>query len=303
MARIIYIPGKNPKPAADLHRQQLWRCLLNGVQRVNAATAASLAEQPEAFDLLAWNREFYGEETSLESDLPWIDQLLEKSGPTREDIREARHWKKRLTKLGYAIGDRFPSLIRWLGSDATRSTIRETRRYFANMDGAAEIIHRKLMHSLEPSLARGEPVLLIGHSLGSVIAWNALWLLTHREGCRDEVDHLLTLGSPLGVHFVQRRLLGHDREGTARYPACIDYWTNIAAVGDLTALDPTMKDDFHDMVALKLVKDIHEPPGRIYNFYRDDNGINPHKSYGYLANPVVGEVIAGWWNRHGMSSS
>jgi hypothetical protein len=33
----------------------------------------------------------------------------------------------------------------------------------------------------------------------------------------------------------------------------------------------------------------------IMNNYRDDKGLNVHKSYGYLANPHVAQVIADWW--------
>lgn len=298
MAKIIFIPGKNPKPPANAHRRELWRCLLNGVGRVNHSLATSLAESADSFRLVSWNHDFYGEDARIENDLPWIDKLLHKKGPTAEDISDAESWNKRLTALSYSIGDRFPWLISLVADDAARSTIQETHRYFANLDGAAERIHEKVLNEVKPALAAGEPVLLIGHSLGSVIAWNVLWLLTHREGCHDSVDHLLTLGSPLGMQFVQRRLLGNDREHAGRYPACIDHWTNIAAVGDLTALDEHVHDDFSEMLKLKLVADINEMHGRIYNFYRDDYGLNPHRSYGYLVNPVVGQVISSWWYRH-----
>ncbi|MDX1443251.1 MAG: hypothetical protein R3270_05645 [Gammaproteobacteria bacterium] len=299
MARIIFVPGKNPKPPPTDHRRALWRCLVNGVRRVNHDLADSLESSADSFRLVSWNHDFYGEDTRIEDDRPWIEHLLQKHGPTAEDIEDANSWNKRLTAFSYSLADRFPWLINLVADEAARSTIRETHRYFANLDGAAERIHEKLLAELQPALASGEPVLLIGHSLGSVIAWNVLWLLTHREGCRENVDHLLTLGSPLGMRFVQRRLLGNDHEHLGRYPACINHWTNIAAVGDLTALDEYVHDDFAEMLSLKLVDDINEKHGRIYNFYRDDDGLNPHRSYGYLANPVVGQVIASWWYHHG----
>jgi hypothetical protein len=35
----------------------------------------------------------------------------------------------------------------------------------------------------------------------------------------------------------------------------------------------------------------------IYNFYRNSDGLSCHRSYGYLVNPAVGEVIADWWQQ------
>lgn len=298
MARIIYIPGKNPKPPAPQHRAQLWRCLLEGVRRVNPEVAAEMAEKPDCFRLAAWNRDYYKEEVDDRDEQPWVDVLLERTGPTAQDIDEARRWPTRLASLAYSIADLFPSLIPLFADEATRSTIEETNRYFSNLGGSAEIIHAHVIEALEDAFAAGEPVLLIGHSLGSVIAWNTLWLMTHERGVRHKVDLLLTLGSPLGIRFVQERLLGRDHIGATRYPGCLREWVNVAAVGDLTALDGTMADDFQEMVELGLVENISDHFGRIYNYFRSDEGLNPHHSYGYLVNSVVAQLVAEWWYRH-----
>ena len=50
------------------------------------------------------------------------------------------------------------------------------------------------------------------------------------------------------------------------------------------------------MVKHKYVGSIEDRVKGVYNFYRDDKGLNVHKSYGYLANPVVARVITDWWN-------
>jgi hypothetical protein len=300
MARIIFIPGKNPKPPHAEHRRQLWRCLLEGTRRVNRKVQESLQASPGAFRLVSWNRDFYGTDASAHGDIPWIDRLLEKPGPTADDIRDAESWNKRLTAFSYTIADNLPWLVPLMADEAAKSTILETHRYFNNIDDAAGNIHAKVIAEIKAAFAADEPVLLIGHSLGSVIAWDVLWLLTHRENSQQEVDLLLTLGSPLGMKFVQRRLLGNNHRGIGRYPACLHHWTNVAAVGDITALDATVRDDFSDMLKLKLLDDINEIHGRIYNFYRDDAGLNPHRAYGYLVNPVVGQIITSWWYRHAM---
>lgn len=297
MARIIFVPGKNPKPPPDVHKAQLWRCLVEGVRRASPEMHADLRRHAGDFHIVDWNREYYGVETSIAEDVPWIDALLHQHGPTAEDMAEARQWRKRMTALTYSLADYFPRLISLFADDAARSTIKETHRYFTNMGGSAELAHAKVIDALRPALANDEPVLLIGHSLGSVIAYNALWLMTHELGVRRKVDTWLTLGSPLGMRFVQARLLGSAHVGTTRYPGCIRQWINVSAVGDETALDSSLSDRFHSMVELGLIEKISDHLGRIYNHYRSDEGLNPHRVYGYLVNPAVGQLIAEWWYR------
>ena len=83
----------------------------------------------------------------------------------------------------------------------------------------------------------GRPILLIAHSMGSVIAYDSLWEMTHGTRDHARIDRLLTMGSPLGQNYLQKRLFGHDQTGKARYPDNIRRWTNLEAVGDLTAID------------------------------------------------------------------
>jgi hypothetical protein len=144
-------------------------------------------------------------------------------------------------------------------------------------------------------LADGDRILIIAHSMGSVITYDALWELTHIEKNPGQVDLFLTLGSPLGMRFTQKRLRGARERGTQRYPHDIRHWINLTAQGDLTALDPTLRDDYQAMLELGLIESITDVNGGIFNYFRNEAGLNVHRSYGYLANPRVGEVIARWW--------
>jgi hypothetical protein len=49
------------------------------------------------------------------------------------------------------------------------------------------------------------------------------------------------------------------------------------------------------MLKLGLIESITDVNGGIFNFFRNEAGLNVHRSYGYLVNPRVGEVIARWW--------
>jgi len=58
------------------------------------------------------------------------------------------------------------------------------------------------------------------------------------------------------MRFTQQRLLGVHEKGARRYPHIIRHWINIAAQGDLTALDPTLRDDFKAMLELGVVESL-----------------------------------------------
>ena len=131
--------------------------------------------------------------------------------------------------------------------------------------------------------------------LGEVIAYDSLWELHHLEDMQHCVDCLLTIGSPLGMNYVQRRLIGQHDKQAPDYPGNVRSWVNISARGDLVALDPTLANDFGKMIEKNLLESITDHRAGIYNHYRDEKGLNVHKSYGYLVNPVVARTITDWW--------
>jgi pimeloyl-ACP methyl ester carboxylesterase len=292
---ILFVPGKNPKPPEDAHRHQLLRCLVHGVERADPKSAEAIRAQPEHFQLIGWNALYYGNYKLVDEDRPWIEALLTMTGPTPEDVREALSWRRKRARLLYTLADWFPFLIELLPDPAVKSTIRETARYFHNRDRIASRVREQLKEPLRRLLDEQRRILLIGHSMGSVIAYDALWELTHLERRPGKVDLFLTLGSPLGMSFVQKRLLGAREQGPRRYPGNIGRWLNVAAQGDLTALDATLRDDFRPMLELGLIESLDDYSGAIFNYFRNAAGLNVHRSYGYLVNPRVGEIIARWW--------
>ena len=220
--------------------------------------------------------------------------LLKQVGPTQADVQEALSFRRRFAWVLYTAADLFHFLIPLLPDPVVKNTIQETARYFRNEDGIGGQVRELLKEPLRAMLAEGNRVLIIGHSLGSVIAYDTLWELTHIEKNPGRVD-FLTLGSPLGMRFTQKRLLGAHERGAQRYPHNIRHWINMTAQGDLTALDPTLRDDYQAMLQLGVVESITDVDGGIFNYFHNDQGLNVHRSYGYLANPRLGEVIAKWW--------
>lgn len=291
---IIFVPGKNPKPVPEQHRSLLWHTLLEGVRRVAPATYNSLVLKSDCFQLTAWNHDYYNCYKNANQDRLWIDKLISQDKANSADIREANNTNYKLMRLLYQVIDYFPFLLKFMPA-RLKSTAQEISRYFKNKNNIACEIREKLKQQLRPILNNNEKVLLIGHSLGSVIAYDTLWELSHIEKLPGRVDMLLTLGSPLGMNYVQHRLAGNQFTATKKYPDIIDNWVNISAEGDITALDQNFSDDFKEMIELGLIKSIEDHCDGIYNYFRNEEGLNVHRSYGYLVNPVVGKVIADWW--------
>ncbi len=291
---ILYVPGLLPKPTPSVHGPALLRCLLAGIARIDADVAGEI-ERSDSFQLVPWTFDFYGKHRDFNIDRDAITQLLEKSGPSREDITEARSWRRRFTRWLYRLGNRLPFLIPHLASEKLEIHLRDLRRYTLNQRGIAERIRHKVKAPLRAAALAGRPVLLIGHSMGSVIAYDALWQMTHRDGDDVEIDLLLTMGSPLGQHYIQQRIKGSGKEGACRFPGNVARWKNLSAVGDLTAIDPELGNDFGAMTAHGNLQSLEDE--RIYTWYRLDGELNVHAEYGYLANEVTAGIVHDWWLR------
>jgi hypothetical protein len=292
--RLIYVHGIKPKPEPALHAAVLRECLLAGIQRADPATAAAMAADPDWLVLVSWSELFYARFRDLAIDRPGIDSLLSNPAPRPEQIAAVFGWRHRLTTAAHRLGDRFPLLINTLATEPTRLSLAEAFRYFANRDGVSGQVRDRVRAALRDAAAVGARVLLTGHSLGSVVAFDTLWELSRAGDPAARIEHFLTLGSPLGAAWVRRRLLGARERGAARFPAGLGAWTNLAAVGDLATLGQPFPREFAAMTAAGLVGFVADRRDLV-NPFRGADGLNVHRCYGYHTNPVTGAVIAGWW--------
>lgn len=293
---IIFVPGLLPKPEREVHREALFRCLLAGVRRVDMEVAAAIEARPAAFDIVSWTYDFYREHRDFEIDRSAIEAVMEKTGADERDVAEATSWGRRLTRFVYQLGQRMPFLIPHIANERMAVHLRDLKRYLEDANGIAAHIRRLLK---APLLAAAEgrcPVLLIAHSMGSVIAYDSLWELSRGNYADMRLDMLLTMGSPLGQHYMQQRLKGATGSGAERYPRNIRRWLNLSAVGDLTALDRRLADDFAEMIDLGLIESIDD--GLVLNYFRLQGKLNVHAEYGYLANEKTARTIAEWWRGH-----
>lgn len=257
------------------------------------AAADWLGARPENFVLVSWTSHFYDFTRDIALDLPGIERLLEAPYPSPSDRREIDAPWRRLLRMWHLFGNSFPWLTELVASSELRVTLAEVHRYLENRDGIAVRIRQILHEALADAWAAGERVMLVGHSLGSVIAYDTLWEAGRGSAGNDRVDLLLTLGSPLATRFIRRSLLGAGLDGAGRYPRTIRRWINMTARNELVALHPRLEPFFRRMVELGLVESI-EDEADLYNHFHGVNGLDLHKSYGYLNHPRVAARFADW---------
>ena len=292
---ILYVPGLLPKPEADIHKEALRRCLAQGLRRHDAEVADEFVASMRSFDLVAWTYDFYREHRDFGLDAEAIDELLGRPDASEQDMVEASSPGKRLVRWLYRVGNLFPFLIPHIADERIELHLRDLMRSVHNRNDIASHTREMLKMPLRAAWESGRPVLLAAHSMGSVIAYDALWEMSRDQRDELRVDLLLTMGSPLGQSYLQRRILGHGRSGSERYPDNIRRWVNLSAVGDMTAVNPYLGKDFGEMVERGLVECIDDI--EIFNFYRHDGELNVHAEYGYLANKVTAAVVADWWRK------
>ncbi|MER7119648.1 hypothetical protein ACFQL8_26780 [Streptomyces goshikiensis] len=130
---------------------------------------------------------------------------------------------------------------------------------------------RAVCEAVAHVIRKEQPRVLIAHSLGSVVAYETLH--AHPD---LEVEVLVTVGSPLGLPAVMRRLEPEPREGRGTRPKRIRRWMNIADHGDFVAIPPKLGNAFP--------VDVHETV--------DIGLLDPHTLGSYLANGVLAAGIA-----------
>ena len=148
-----------------------------------------------------------------------------------------------------------------------RRSLAQVTRYFTN-----ERIRSAALESVF-KLTGPETKVLLGHSLGSVVAYEAAHLM------QPPLPLLLTLGSPLGLQTIVYQRLRPQPPG---FPLNVRRWVNVADRDDYVATEPDLKGLFG----------VGMPAGALFEGgYTVDNGAEPHKSDFYLGKAQVGSAV------------
>jgi hypothetical protein len=154
--------------------------------------------------------------------------------------------------------------VPWLGDRLLPTLTRDVHAYLARPSVTAAV------DELVVADIGDGPVVVVGHSLGSIVAYRVLRQVVPEV----EVPLLITVGCPLGIDVVQRHLptpLG--------MPAGVRRWVNAADERDYVALYSRLDRDTFP-ADIEKISDVHTPKN------------NPHGIAGYLSDRSVLDRIS-----------
>lgn len=223
-----------------------------------------------------------------------------------------RGLKRRIVEF---LGEKFSQIL--LNEDLTINYQSVTdsliRRFFKDLDsyystkpipdGATQTDREKIRNRLTAVLEKyqGDRILLIAHSMGSIVAFDVLDLNPLLQ-----VDTLVTIGSPLGFPVVIGRMAAErggagTGERAMQIPDSIrKAWYNLADIEDYVAFDSNIADDF-----VANVDGVKPVDVQVVNDYVYRRNRNPHKVYGYLRTNTLVDLVGdfgiisqeGWLHR------
>lgn len=121
-----------------------------------------------------------------------------------------------------------------------------------------------------------EPCVLVAHSLGTVVSYNVLSAMAQR----DSIRAWITLGSPLGIEAIYKRLPNLVPKVARKAPAGVGHWYNARDAQDFVALHPVDKGVYRGQPEV-------ESSDHVVNATSNQHGIG-----GYLGDPEVARRIA-----------
>ena len=144
--------------------------------------------------------------------------------------------------------------------------LKQVVRYLNDRDVHDQILNRVLSH------VDAETKIVIGHSLGSVVAYEAVCAKP------QAIETLLTLGSPLGIRNVvfDKLTPPPGAMGIGQWPGKIKHWRNVAASGDPVAAEKKLASCFPSQVEDRVIH----------------SGWDAHSSTRYLNSLEAGEAVA-----------
>ena len=296
---IIYIHGRDYKPEKQRLLNNWQDALRYGIKRDFGEDTLKL------FDSVSQDMSYYGDisnEFLSKHKEPYqkhydIDDRKQslfhlKKYKSEEFNKENYNKLKGKNSLKEFFADLIPPILHFigLGKFFVAKGIIDMEEYWRNDSDYSTKVTQRLQNILFPSLKENKNILLISHSLGTMVAYDLLWNLSHKEEYKElkekKLHTFITLGSPLGDETAKKTLQGSASCQVNPYPTNIYNWYNIAAEDDYIAHDETISDEFR---SINTIKDI-----RNYNLSLRHGKSNPHHGTGYLISPELVKIVVDW---------
>ncbi|MBT6158036.1 MAG: hypothetical protein HOH82_25535 [Planctomycetaceae bacterium] len=301
---ILMIHGRHFKPPKK-SLEELWLDALRfGIERDSPSALPN-------FDAARKEFVYYGDISNKFLERATGEKWKDDTASRRTTLARLKKYKKsQFTKAQYgklpgasgkkeALADVFAgflSAVR-LSDWAIKSVAPDMREYWNSDSQFGSDVRHTMMVPLKKAMDRNDDIMVISHSLGTMISYDTFWkfcrLGEYRPKYTDKKVHQwITLGSPLADETVKRHLKGANASGVRRYPSNIVKWANVAAEDDFISHDGVVSNDYKEMKERRLVRSITDK--RIFNLGVRDGKSNPHTAMGYLVHPYVSRIVSRW---------
>ena len=111
---------------------------------------------------------------------------------------------------------------------------------------AKDLLRDELKKAIGPEHEKGNEIMVVAHSMGAIIAYDALRDIGIEPGNTVEVKQFTTIGAPLGLPHVKGKIIEErNYDPKVRTPSIVtEKWTNFADPKDLIALDSRLRNDY-----------------------------------------------------------
>jgi hypothetical protein len=193
--------------------------------------------------------------------------------PADVRARRDREQDPNLKTVASFAGSMLAVLTAFIGDGETGSELRALAGDASFLGDARKrcAAERRLDRALDRARAEGRPVILVAHSLGSLVAYDDL----SSRGDTAVVERLVTIGSPVGSPMLRHLLLGGDSTDILSRPPSVKDWVNVRSDGDPLA------------AAITVGRDVTTSPPA--------DELDPHEMIGYLRTRVTAAEIARGW--------
>ncbi|SMY35980.1 lipase family protein [Photobacterium andalusiense] len=276
---IIAIHGRGNKLPTTTLSQQWQQALKHGLQRYNQSQL-----HPQIDFKMAYYADHYYQQplvlsatpTTLTPQIHAIKHLSFSNPPHHNNLltTNASHWTANVAEW---IEDKL-SVFSFISKPFLKSLLPDIHHYFhdSKYQKAVEQPLIKLLNQYQH-----RPIILLSHSMGTVIAYNVLHQLS-RQTTPPQISTWFTFGSPLGLTSVKGFLPQITQQPSVKRlatPDCVtEQWINVSDKRDIVCIDHDLSDDY-----LANRHQIKPQDCYITNEYPG----NAHKSYGYLWSHVI----------------
>jgi hypothetical protein len=287
---IIGIHGLGNKPPKTILKEWWQRSIFEGLKNYNSP------DKRFEFELVYWadilhpiplnpdetgkNKPFFLKNRYL----PDQEAVLQESYGFRKKAREYfdRYYGKIL--VNEVLSLKYPSLTDFF----IRMNMPDLEIYYSTNNEVTKLEKQSILERLTETLKKykNKKILLIGHSMGSLIVHDVL-----TDYLPDiNIDTLVSIGSPLGQKYVLNKIIEEQKisfRNKLIVPENIKRnWFNLSDLDDQVALNHLLAEIF-----ISNTKGVKITDKIVQNNYSNMGIRNAHSVFGYLKTPEFAEIV------------